>query len=90
MTYTLVVHGGAGVVRAAVERHGEAAYLTTLHASLEAGRTILATGGTALDAVEAAVRVLEDSPLFNAGRGSVFCADGDAHLPGAAAERRTH
>jgi beta-aspartyl-peptidase (threonine type) len=79
-SYVLAVHGGAGVVAAAVERHGEAAYLDELSRALNEGRALLAAGSTAVEAVEAAVRVLEDSPLFNAGRGSVFCADGSHRM----------
>ena len=50
----------------------EKAYNAGLDAALQAGNDILKKGGTALDAVEAAVRVLEDNPLFNAGKGAVF------------------
>ena len=76
MPFALAIHGGAGVIATAVKRHGEAAYLSALHEALDAGKAILAGGGKAMDAVEAAVSVLEDSTLFNAGRGSVFCEDG--------------
>lgn len=54
----------------------EAAYTTGLLSSLEAGNKILESGGNSLDAVEAAIKILEDNPLFNAGRGSVFTHDG--------------
>ena len=87
--YTLVVHGGAGVIDAAVRRHGEAAYLDTLREALDAGGRLLGQGSSALDAVEAAVRVLEDSPLFNAGRGSVFCADGTHAMEASLQDGRT-
>ena len=76
MPFALAVHGGAGVIQSAVDRHGEAAYLAALREALEAGRAILSSGGAALDAAEAAVCALEDCALFNAGRGSVFCEDG--------------
>ena len=71
--WAFIIHGGAGNIPAA-ERAPErwALYEADLDAAMEAGTAILKTGGTALDAVEAAVVLLEDSPLFNAGRGAVF------------------
>ena len=87
--WTLVVHGGAGVIASAVARHGAEAYLCALREALDAGRHILAAGGSALDAVEVAVRVLEDSPLFNAGRGSVFAADGTHRMEASLQDGRT-
>jgi beta-aspartyl-peptidase (threonine type) len=73
----LVLHGGAGVTRR--DRRG-AEHQAVLEAALEAGHQILAKGGTSLDAVTAAVRELEDSPLFNAGRGSCFNAAGEVEM----------
>jgi beta-aspartyl-peptidase (threonine type) len=79
--WTLVVHGGAGVIeRGDLTPAKEAAYRAALATALEAGRKVLAAGGASLDAVEAAIRVLEDDPLFNAGRGAVFTADGRNEL----------
>jgi len=79
--WTLAVHGGAGVIeRGDLTPAKEAAYRAGLAAALEAGRKVLAAGGTSLDAVEATIRVLEDDPLFNAGRGAVFTADGHNEL----------
>ena len=57
-----------------------------LNAALDAGQAILAGGGSALDAVEAAARVLEENPMFNAGRGSVLTADGAVELDAAIME----
>ena len=75
--WRLVIHGGAGVIeRARVTAQEDAAIRAALNRALDAGAEILAAGGPALDAVEAAVRVLEDDPHFNAGRGSVFTYDG--------------
>jgi L-asparaginase / beta-aspartyl-peptidase len=75
--WTLVIHGGAGsMTPATLTRAEEAGARAGLSAALEAGAAILRAGGTALDAVEAAVAVLEDDPHFNAGRGSVFTAEG--------------
>jgi beta-aspartyl-peptidase (threonine type) len=79
--WTLAIHGGAGVIeRGDLTPAKEAAYRASLGAALEAGRKVLAGGGTSLDAVEAAIRQLEDDPLFNAGRGAVFTADGRNEL----------
>lgn len=74
--WRLVIHGGAGVIlRDSMTPEMEAAYLTALNEALEAGAAVLRGGGEALDAVEAAVLVMEDNPLFNAGYGAVFTAD---------------
>ena len=73
----LAIHGGAGtILKSEMSPEKEVAYTSALQAALHAGNAILTAGGTALDAVETAVRSLEDSPLFNAGRGSVFTAKG--------------
>lgn len=77
----IAIHGGAGTLRRAdISAEQEAAYRATLAESLAAGEAVLARRGSALDAVEAAVRVMEDSPLFNAGRGAVFTHDGRNEL----------
>jgi beta-aspartyl-peptidase (threonine type) len=73
----LAVHGGAGTIdrdKMTAERQKE--YRSGLERSLKAGYDILQRGGTSLDAVEAAVRVLEDDPHFNAGKGAVFTSAG--------------
>ena len=80
----LVIHGGAGVIdplQMTPER--EAGYRAGLTAALEAGYAVLEHGGTSLDAVTAAVRMLEDDPQFNAGRGAVLNHEGDAELDAA-------
>ena len=75
--WAIVVHGGAGVIeRSALGPEGDKAYRASLARAAEAGAKVLEQGGRALDAVEATVNVLEDDPLFNAGRGAVFTADG--------------
>ena len=75
--WTLVLHGGSGsMTRETLSQQADAAGRAGLHAALAAGTAILTAAGSALDAVEAAIRVLEDDPAFNAGRGSVFTADG--------------
>ncbi|MFC4729633.1 isoaspartyl peptidase/L-asparaginase family protein [Coralloluteibacterium thermophilus] len=77
----LAIHGGAGTMsREALTPEAEAAIRADLDRALDAGHAVLARGGSALDAVEAAVTILEDSPHFNAGRGSVFTADGRNEL----------
>lgn len=77
----LLIHGGAGTMRAADMTPAERSqYEAALHEALDAGWRVLADGGSALDAVTAAILPMEDSPLFNAGRGAVFTADGRNEL----------
>lgn len=77
MTYTIAIHGGAGtILKEDMTPELEAAYLEGLEAALEAGYAVLEQGGTAVNATKAAVVVLEDNVLFNAGRGSVFTKKG--------------
>jgi Asparaginase len=71
--FVIAVHGGAGTI--SPEQADEAPYHDGLQAALRAGAAVLEAGGSALDAVQAAVQSLEDCPLFNAGRGSVYTAD---------------
>lgn len=79
--YVLVIHGGAGtILKANMTEEKERDYLAALNAALDAGEKVLQDGGTALDAVEKAVRTMEDSPLFNAGKGAVFTHDGKNEL----------
>ncbi|WP_458627849.1 isoaspartyl peptidase/L-asparaginase family protein [Winogradskyella sp. PC D3.3] len=74
-TFSIAIHGGAGtLVKGMMTPELEAQYKAALKDALDAGYYLLENGGTALDAVEASVKVLEDSPLFNAGKGSVFTA----------------
>jgi beta-aspartyl-peptidase (threonine type) len=77
----IAIHGGAGVldrVRMTAER--ESSYRAGLSAALDAGYAILERGGSSLDAAAEAVRLLEDDPQFNAGRGSVLTHEGEAEL----------
>src|SRR5215510_5000394 len=81
VNWALAIHGGAGVIeRASMTRDNEAAYRAALSAALETGAKILRENGSALDAVEASIRLMEDDPLFNAGRGAVFTAAGRNEL----------
>jgi beta-aspartyl-peptidase (threonine type) len=78
---TMVIHGGAGTItRDKMTPEKEKAIRDKLTEALEAGHTILRNRGAALDAVEAAIKILEDSPLFNAGKGAVFTAEGKNEL----------
>src|SRR4051812_2026213 len=77
----IVIHGGAGVInRADMTSEREAQYRAGLEAARDAGYEVLEKGGSSLDAVSAAVRTLEDNPLFNAGIGAVLNRDGEAEL----------
>jgi L-asparaginase / beta-aspartyl-peptidase len=79
--WTIVVHGGAGEIRRAdLGPEGDKAYRNSLEAATMAGAKILDAGGSALDAVEATLKVMEDDPLFNAARGAVFTAEGHNEL----------
>jgi L-asparaginase / beta-aspartyl-peptidase len=79
--FALAVHGGAGTIpRDETGAYRAASYHEGLRRALAAGRDILSTGGGALDAVTQAVVALEDDPLFNAGRGSVFTAAGTQEM----------
>jgi len=82
--FALALHGGAGTIaRASLTPDTEREYRAALEAALAIGCGILQRGGAALDAVEAAVRNLEDCPLFNAGRGAVFTHDGHHEMDAA-------
>jgi len=82
--FAIAIHGGAGVIeRAKMTPEKEAGYRAGLAAALDAAYAILERGGTSLDAVTTAVRMLEDDPQFNAGRGAVLNQDGDAELDAA-------
>lgn len=88
--FGLVIHGGAGAIaRDRMTPELEAQYRADLKKSLDAGYAVLAAGGTALDAVIAAIKPLEDSPLFNAGKGAVLNADGRCELDASIMEGRT-
>jgi len=80
----VAIHGGAGtILREAMNTEAEAQYRAELTAILRAAQSVLADGGSALDAVSVAVRLLEDCPLFNAGRGAVYTAEGQHELDAA-------
>jgi L-asparaginase / beta-aspartyl-peptidase len=88
--WQLAIHGGAGVVEPGLlTPEKEAAYRAGLNGALQAGARILRSGGSSLDAVEAVVKVLEDDPLFNAGKGAVFTAEGRNELDASIMDGRT-
>ncbi len=79
--YVMVIHGGAGTIdRELMTPEKEKAYHEALTEALQAGYDLILKGETALDAVQATIHVLEDSPLFNAGKGAVFTHDGRNEL----------
>lgn len=80
-TYALAIHGGAGtILRSAMTPEKEQQYRIALAEAIEAGKRVLEAKGSALDAVEASVRSLENCPLFNAGKGAVFTNSGTHEL----------
>src|SRR6476659_7910141 len=86
----LVIHGGAGVIeRSHLSAEDEKAIRADLNRALDAGNAVLAKGGAAVDAVQAAIQVMEDSPRFNAGKGAVFNAKGGHELDSAIMEGHT-
>jgi beta-aspartyl-peptidase (threonine type) len=86
----LVIHAGAGIMsRDDVPAESREAIRADLDRALDAGHKVLADGGTALDAVGAAIEVLEDSPWFNAGKGAVFNAEGGHELDASIMEGHT-
>lgn len=82
--FSIAIHGGAGtLVKVLMTPELEAKYKTALQDALTKGYDVLSEGGSAVDAVEIAVKLLEDSPLFNAGKGSVFTAEGTHEMDAA-------
>lgn len=90
MSYTLVIHGGAGNITPAImNKEQEEQYTEGLNEALDKGNAILKNGGTALDAVAAAICAMEDNPLFNAGRGAVFTKKGLNEMDAAIMDGKT-
>lgn len=88
--YVLVIHGGAGtILQSKMTPEREMAYRQALTEALQAGYKILRDGKSSLDAVQAAIRILEDNPLFNAGKGAVFTHDGRNELDAAVMDGKT-
>lgn len=87
--YAIAIHGGAGWEPAKLSKEDRERHREALTRAIEVGRRILQEGGTALDAVERTIRVLEDEPLYNAGRGAVFNDVGRHELDAALMNGRT-
>jgi beta-aspartyl-peptidase (threonine type) len=88
--FTIAIHGGAGTIhKSQMSDEKEAAYKAALSSALNAGYALLDKGGSALDAVERAVSEMEDSPLFNAGKGAVFTHEGTHEMDAAIMEGKT-
>ena len=87
---TLVIHGGAGTIkRENMSPEREAPYHQALQTALDTGYAVLDRGGKSLDAVIAAIKIMEDSPLFNAGKGAVFTSEGKNELEAAIMDGKT-
>ncbi len=81
--WAIAIHGGAGVIPKTMEEEKKQAYFAALEEALGLGRDLLEQGGTSLDVVEQVIRFLEDTPLFNAGKGAVFTHEGHHELDAA-------
>ena len=88
--YVLVIHGGAGtILKSNMTPEKEKLYKQGLQNALNAGNNILKKGGTALDAVEATIKILENDSLFNAGKGAVFTNEGKNELDASIMDGKT-
>ena len=88
--YAIVIHGGAGTIKKEyMTPEMEKAYHDKLEAALDSGYTVLEKGGTAIEAVRHAINVMEDSPLFNAGKGSVFNSLGKQEMDASIMDGKT-
>jgi len=88
--YAMVIHGGAGVMdRSKMTLEMQNEYIMVLNEALRKGDSVLAKGGTCLDAIEKTIVILENSPLFNAGKGAVFTHDGIVELDASVMEGQT-
>ena len=88
--YAIAIHGGAGLEPAKLSATEREQHIEALQRAILAGQKILSTGGAALDAVEAAIRILEDEPLYNAGKGAVFNSVGKHELDAAIVDGKEH
>ena len=88
--WSLAIHGGAGTIaRENMTPEQDAAYRAALQRALDAGAAVLRDGGSAMEAIQAAIEPMEDDPLFNAGRGAVLTWDGDIELDASIMDGRT-
>ncbi|MCH8020311.1 isoaspartyl peptidase/L-asparaginase [candidate division KSB1 bacterium] len=89
-TFGMVIHGGAGtILKKNMTPELEQAYQSKLKEALQTGYDILKNNGSSMDAVEATIKILEDSPLFNAGKGAVFTGDGTHELDASIMDGKT-
>ncbi|SFU60651.1 beta-aspartyl-peptidase (threonine type) [Pustulibacterium marinum] len=89
-TFAIVIHGGAGtILKKNMSDSLEVAYKTKLEEAIRTGYHILENGGNSLDAVEATIHVMEESPLFNSAKGAVFTAEGKNELDASIMEGKT-
>jgi len=89
-SFAIVIHGGAGgIKREYFTQEQQDAYAQKLQEALDAGYAVLEKGGISLDAVQAAINVMEDSPLFNAGKGSVYNSEGNQEMDAAIMDGKT-
>src|SRR4029077_4685080 len=87
--WAIAIHGGAGTIPKDLPEAQKQQYLHSLGEALKIGQGVLQQGGTSLDAVEKVIRFLEDDPLFNAGKGAVFNAEGKHELDASIMDGRT-
>ena len=88
--YALVIHGGAGVMeKKSMSPEMLIEYTAVLNQVLHVGDSVLANGGTCMDAIEKTIMIMEDSPLFNAGKGAVFTHDGIVELDASVMDGKT-
>lgn len=88
--FSIAIHGGAGtLVKGQMSPEKEQAYKSALQTAIDIGYQILKNGGSALDSVEATVKSMEDCPLFNAGKGAVFTAEGTHEMDASIMEGHT-
>jgi len=88
--FVLVIHGGAGtILKSSMTPSLESEYISSLTQALSQGYSLLSTGSTSLDAVLAAIKSLEDNPLFNAGKGAVFTSEGFNELDASIMDGKT-
>lgn len=88
--YAMVIHGGAGVMdQKNMTAEQQQDYILVLNRVLAVGDSVLANGGTSMDAVENAIVIMENSPLFNAGKGAVFTHDGTVELDASVMDGKT-
>lgn len=88
--FAIVIHGGTGtILKDSMSPNLEKQYIAKLNEAFKAGYDILAKGGTSMDAVVASIKVMEDSPLFNAGKGSVFNHEGKNEMDASIMDGKT-